>query len=82
VAARVIALIAEQAEPLAGAGKRSELIELLARRRRRKVRLIDVEELGEVAAPRRQPAFLGRAEAAQMQIFDPALIEPGGELAF
>jgi hypothetical protein len=44
------------------------------------VPLIDVEQLGEVAAACREPAFLGRAEAAQMQIPDPALVEPGGKL--
>ena len=76
-----IALVAQQAKPWSRAGERRELIELRTRLRRREVRLIDHEQLGEVAAACRQSAFLGRAEAAQMQVVNSALVEPGGELS-
>ena len=76
-----IALVAQQAKPGSGAGERGEFIEFRTRLRRREVALVDVKQLRNVAATRRQPAFLGRPEAAQMQVTNSALVKAGGELS-
>src|SRR5712671_7607904 len=77
-----VALVAQQAEPAARGGERRERIELLARLWGREVLLVDAKKLVAFAAARRETAFLGGAERAQVQVADGALVEPGGELAF
>src|SRR6267154_1264836 len=82
VAALRVALVTQQAEAAARGGERRERIELLARLRGREVLLIDAKKLVALAAARRETAFLGGAERAQVQIADGPLVEAGGELAF
>jgi hypothetical protein len=81
VAAFRVALVAQQAEAPAGFGQRRERVELLARLGRLEMLLEDAKQLAALAGARGEPALLRRAERAQVQVADAALVEPGGELA-
>src|SRR6185503_3215050 len=81
VAVGGITLVAKNADPAAGSHQRGELVELLVRCRGRQMGLVDAEQVGEPAAARGGAAVARSAEAAQMQIADAALVEPGRELA-
>src|SRR6202035_6055914 len=75
-----VALVAQQAEALAGFCERHELVDLLARIGGLEVLLENAKECVAVAGARGEPAFLRRAERAQMDVADAALVKAGGEL--
>src|SRR5213078_4190598 len=60
---------------------RGQLIELLARIRRREMPLVDVEQFGEIARARGIAAFLRCSELLQVQVADAGFIKPGRKLA-
>ena len=82
VAVADVALVAQQAHAPPAAHQRGQLVELLDRIVRGEMLLVDAEQRRQIAAARRLAALGRRAEPAQMQIGDAALVERGGKLAF
>src|SRR5262249_19264084 len=80
MAVRDITLVTEKANPPPRFHNAGKLVELTLGVWRREMRLIDSEEVFELSAAGGEPALLGRAERAQVQIGDPAFIKPRGEL--
>src|SRR5882762_10837273 len=80
VAVQVIALVTENADRPGCLDQRRQLVEFFLCLRRLQVLRIDLVQRIELAAARGVAAVLRRAQPAQMQVRNAALVEPGGEL--
>jgi len=73
----MVALVAEDADRAGLPDQRRQLVELLFGLRRLQMLRIDLVQQFELAAARGLAAVLGRAEPAQMQICNTALVQSG-----